>query len=425
MKFKLKIFINFAVIFSIYTGFQGARYFLQNRLQELGFALLILVFLYASTLAAFSQKNKDIGWNKWFFTIFIFIAYVMVFPAYLFSKHTGAPIAPSVMASREFMGIILGPCLYYLYRCGYTMKELEKLVAYGLGAIIITYIICNFTISKEAWFFSSDGFKRGVVAFDFRGYRLMAPYVALQIAVPYFGYKAYAEKEGRLFNLFFLSLYIWSFFLYQSRSLNAAVVVGIIFFFVFLKSKKNGPLFLMALPLLFWALVAIGYNFIHLLMEQAALGADVRLHAIRQAIEQIQLHPFFGMGMMSTTTLTDGAFLNNKYFFAVDIGLIGIAYRYGLVGALIYLIFVIYAFIALINTHFRFTKLKIKTNPLIFALLTVMVGQIFKYTLSVDFILVQGNTLAGIIIAFNAIIRADLKKLENKQRANQFLTSVQ
>lgn len=416
MNIKVKSLINFAVIFAIFTGFQGIRYFFQNRLQELGFLFLLMVFLYTATLAAVSQKNKDISWNLWFFSMFVFLAYVMVFPAYLFSLHTGAPIAPSMMASREFMGMFLAPCLYFMYRCGYTMKELERLVVVALCITVITYIISNFLIPKDVWFFSDDGFKRSVVAYDFRGYRLMAPYVALQLAVPYFGYKALTENDGRYTSIFFLLLYIWSFLLYQSRSLNAAVIVSIVFFFIFLRNKRHGPILLFALPLLLVGLVAAGVNFINLLQDQAANGQDVRLTAILQAIQQIQAYPFFGMGMHSTTTITDGAWLSNKYFFAVDIGIVGIAYRYGLVGAMVYLLFVLYLFVSLINTHFRFTKLGLRTNPLVFALLAVMFGQIFKYYLSVDFILVQGNTLAALILAFNAIIREDLNNIEAEQR---------
>ena len=80
MKLKVSALIGLSFFIIFYTGFQGGRYFLANRIQELGLLLSLGLFVYSALLSALQVRARDLRWNWWFFATLAFIAYTF-FPA--------------------------------------------------------------------------------------------------------------------------------------------------------------------------------------------------------------------------------------------------------------------------------------------------------------------------------------------------------
>ena len=65
MRITLKTAISVAIFIALYTGFQGGRYFLANRVQELGILCAMVLFMYGAVMTAFTVKSPDFRWSWW------------------------------------------------------------------------------------------------------------------------------------------------------------------------------------------------------------------------------------------------------------------------------------------------------------------------------------------------------------------------
>jgi hypothetical protein len=158
--------------------------------------------------------------------------------------------------------------------------------------------------------------------------------------------------------------------------------------------------------------------FEHLSIENAA-GKDVRFDSYKKALQIIERYPLLGMGMMSAVTITDSKLIW-KYFFADDIGIVGVAYRYGIVGALIYLTFATKLIVNQISLHWRYTALQRRNSSLQIALLCAMINTMMNIVLNVDFIIPDGVIFASLIISLNAIHKREIAAYQPGSIANKY-----
>lgn len=408
MNTKAKNIIAFMLFVILFSGLRGARYFFDNRLQEVGLLFLVIIYIYGAYSTAIRVPNKSFNWNFWAISPLVFIACTVFLPAFLFSKYNNVPMMPSIMASRELLFIFVLPSLIFLYRLGYPFEYFEKIIIFTLIFITVMYLILSKTMPLETWYFSADRYKSSLVATDsWRGFRLHAPVTALQIGFLLFIFKViYTEKNRSLWILLFV-LSVWALFTYNSRSLLAALPLSVLFYFIFFRNNYHYPLFLVCTPLLILLLIYIGNEFFDLILQQNRDGSDTRLPMYRIAFNSIEDKPLFGMGMSSFFSLTDEQIFKIP-FFAVDIGIVGIAYRYGLVGAFLYIFSVLFLFIYSVKTKYLYNKLNIVNNVFIPVFICRLFGDIFKYILSVDYVFGHGLVLASLIIFFNLTLRERL-----------------
>jgi hypothetical protein len=249
------------------------------------------------------------------------------------------------------------------------------------------------------------------VTFDYRGYRLKIPFKVMVISATLFLHKLGTDKANRGTWLMFSAFVVLSLNLYTSRSLNAGIVISAVAFFFLLKNKRRAPLFMMLLPII---ILGQAYGIIsffdHLAIENAA-GKDVRYDSYKKAVGIIEKYPLLGMGMASAATITDSKLIW-KYFFADDIGIVGVAYRYGVIGALLYLTFAFKLISNQISLHWKYTALNMRNSSLQIALLCTMINAVLNMILNLDFINPDGVMFASLVIALNAIHKRHLSSLK-------------
>lgn len=391
---------------ALFGGLQSGKYYFYNRMQELSMGVTVLLFFYSAYFAA-QVKNSSVSWSFWFFGPLFGIALITTVPAYLFSSHNGVAMLPSVLANRAIFNFLISPSIVFLYVSGASATEIEDTVISVLKWSIVVYLCAYFTLPLPAYFVSDDPWQAGLVTFDYRGYRLKIPFKVMVISATLFMHKLGVDKENRGTWLIFSGFVILSLNLYTSRSLNAGIVISWLFFFFLLRNKRRAPIFMMLLPIIIMgqAYGIVGF-FEHLAIENAA-GNDVRYDSYKKAVGIISKYPLFGMGMASAATITD-AKLIWKYFFADDIGIVGVAYRYGIVGASIYLTFAIKLISNQISLHWKYTALNMQNSSLQIALLCTMINAVLNMILNLDFINPDGVMFASLVIAMNAIHKRNI-----------------
>ncbi len=418
--FRLKIrhIIFFALVVIVFTSFQGARYILNNRLQELGIFLAFVLFFYSSTLAALNCNSQNLNWSKWVLFTLGFVTFLMVVPAYLWSQHTGATMLPSVLAGRQLMILFLAPTIYFLYRIGFTVEELENAFYTGLILVVISYIIFRYTVPIQEWWVSSNRHLKALVVWDaWRGYRLVMPDDAMFLAVIIAPLQIFNSRNGAFLKLIWIIAFLCAMhaiILMQGRSMIAMIILGTLGYHVFFAYKYRLSLFVLIIPG-FIFLFGLGVDVYFKEMEELyRQGEGVRFHSYTSAFEYIKKYPLLGVGMDSKTTVSEQMFMY-QLFDASDIGIVGVTFRYGLIGGLVYILCVLTMCVRSVSTHWNYRESFGYFNPLLIALIIKTTSDFLNILLSFKYLFIPGLLIASIVISFTAIYRQEIanRSLEN------------
>lgn len=404
--------IAIAIFITLYTGFQGGRYFFANRTQELGLLSALTLFAIGAVLTALNIKDKDLRWSWWVFTTLLFLAYTFVLPGFLFSQNANVAMLPSILAAREFLVVLLCPALYFLYRAGYEVERIENVVLVSLVLLMLSYMFHYFRMDLEAAFFSSDHTIASLVTFDpWRGYRLKTPsfgFYLITVIAPMMIFRSRTPAKKLMWIIMTaLLVYIWS--LNLQRSMMASIVLSVLFYHFCFARKARLGLFFTALPVMIITVyIGIGIAFEHLSTLDPETDG-VRFKSYMIAWESIKQHPFLGFGQQSHSTLTEQDIFWYK-FYSSDIGLIGTTFKYGIIGAAMYLLFSIYLISRMISTNWLYLAQYGDVNVIIFALMVVYIAFTINIMLTPVFTYIPGLTAGALGIALTSIWRHKIDK---------------
>lgn len=387
----------------VYAAFKGGYYFLANRLQEIGILLSLILFIGTSGLVAFNVKERDLNWSFWFFSTFLFFIYSCVLPAYLFSVQVGVPMFPSFAASREFMIVFIGPALYFLGRLGFDVDDLVKIIMITIGLIVLSYVFHYFRIDLAAANTSSDPAIKGMIANDGRGYRLKPPSVALFLGTILSAYLAfsYINKREKAFWRFTFGMAIFSWIILQARAPTVMLILGTaIYHFSLARKNRLGMLFL---GLAF--LIPVYPILIDQYFEMSSkIDGGVRYNSYLIAFDVIKQYPWFGLGQASNFSKSEGA-LFGKLFYSSDLGLVGVAFKFGIIGAISYVFFIVYALVRSIRTNWLIIRHTGKGNIFLIASIIKFSTDLLNSVLSYHYVQVHGVAHLSMIIALTALYR--------------------
>lgn len=412
MPIAARSIIYFSLVAATFLTFQGALYVLNNRLQELGLLIVLLLFFYASLLAALNSKSPNLNWSGWLFGTFGVVGYFMFVPAYLYSQHTGAPMIPSALAAREVMVLFLCPAIYFLYRIGYPVKEIERAILLTVVLLVVMYMIFRFTLPLAQYEASSNRHVAALVVFDpIRGYRLVWPEMGITLAAivgPIKIFTAKTTRERLLWVLVFL-LTIWAMILYQGRSFTAGLILSVISFNVMFARKKRVLLLFFLAPLVISFYFGAILTLFNTIEEEYKNGEGIRFHSYSVAFRVIGDYPMLGFGMDSKTTIPEEEVFGST-FHSSDIGFIGITYRYGILGGAFYFFSVVWLNIRLIKANWWYFDIHKKNNPLLIALSVRCILDFLNIVLSTTYMYMEGLTIACLGIALSAIYKQEHEK---------------
>jgi hypothetical protein len=399
VRISIQSIIGFLLILIFFAGYQGGKYFLNNRFQELGLALTFALFFYGAIYTALTDRG--IRWNWWFWSAPVLVGYIMLSSSLAFALNAGTGIMPSLFAAREFLIIFFAPTLYFLYRLGLPLARLEKLFVISLVIIIVNYIVSYHRVDLEAAYFST-GYMSYLVTYDeWRGYRLKPPTFALIILTCYALIRLVQrsralEKLGMLIVLGMVG-YVWS--LIMARSQMATVVLSMMIYPLFLSRANRMNLVILVLPVGLMLLIGLSGFLVDSFMH--AEGAEVRAKSYIQAWKTTMELPIFGYGQSSGYSKTYQDIFGPK-FFPTDLGIIGTAFKWGFVVVALYLFFDFYVLLRLLKVNWAYRKHYGMHNPVIWSVLMMMTALSLNLILNPGLAYMQGLTTASFAIALTA-----------------------
>ena len=396
--------VDCAYIIIFFAGFQGGKYFLNNRFQELAFAATLALFIYGATKLAVNQS--EIKWKWWFWSAPLVVAYPMLVASVSFALHADANVFFSFFAAREFLIAFLAPSIYFMYKLGYPIQRLEKVFIGSLIVLIVNYLFHYFRLDlREA--FLGGGYMSYQVTYDeWRGFRLKPPTFALFILTVYcliylVQRNEWLKKSG-IFLVFCLIGYIW-FILFQ-RSQMAGLVLSILLYPLLFSRPNRINILLFGMPIIMFLIILISEAFVEAFAEED----KIRAKSFGIAINMFLKYPLFGFGQASNAGVTYQSLFGYR-FFPSDLGLIGVFFRFGVVGGLTYLFFVFYIFIRIVKANWYYRHIYKRHNPVILSLLIWVISININIILIPSIGYIQGITTAAIIVGLTACFRDEFK----------------
>ena len=385
------------VFIALFAGCQGGRYYMANRLQELGIASALALFALGLWQGLFRLPREE--WMRWVRRPLLLIFGIMLVSSVVFTLNYEGNVLYSFFSAREFMLAFAGPGIYLLCRCGFPLATVERVVWVTLVALMVNYLFFYFTMDLRAAFFSPDHTVSNLVTYDeWRGFRLKPPLFAIMTGL--LGALMLLMQSRRAATLLAavlvvgLAAYIWSIVMF--RSTLATMILSMLLYPLFLAHRNRLHLMVVLIPL---AMVLVP------VLAQIALthflqadGGNIRAKAFMLAFEHIPRHFLLGAG-------EDSAYGQSYqdivafYFFPSDLGLVGTFYKYGLVGTCLYLFMHGKIWRALWRANLAHTGRLGHHNALLWGLLIFFTAQTFNLALNPGLAYAQGITLGSFAMA--------------------------
>ena len=390
-----------AVFMAVFAGFQGGRYYLANRLQELGIACALLLFAVGVWRGLFRLNYQE--WRAWTLRPVTLIGGIMLVSGVVFTLNYEGKVINSIFSAREFLLAFCGPGIYLLCRTGLPLAKIERVLWLAFFALILNYLFFYFTLDLRQAFFSSDHTVSNLVTYDaWRGFRLKPPLFAIMVALLasvalLFQNRGALRKWGALL-LIGLSAYIWSIVLF--RSTLATMLLAVILYPVFFSHRNRLKLALLVTPLVILAVPMATSILVDNFMN--ADGGGIRAKAYVKGIEFFYQHPILGAG-------EDSAYGDSyqdivaPYFYPSDIGLVGIAFKYGVVGVLLYVFIHFKILLRLWKANLCCKSTDNRVNPILWGLLMFMTAQTFNLVLNPGLAYAQGITAGSMAFALASL----------------------
>lgn len=410
MRISARKLIFFSLIVIFYTALGGAQYFLGNRLQELGILFSLVIFIYGALVASLNCRENDLAWNRWIFGSVIFLCFTFILPGYLWGNYNHVSILPSIASSREFLISILAAGIYFICRSGFDIKDIEKAFYTALGIICVSYLIFRYTFDLRSMLNNPDPHVNSLVADGHRGLRLRPPTKALICLLIVSPINILNSRETRK-KLLWLTLMLaaaWAIWIQQGRSMMAGILFGIVCYNLFWSRRHRLNLFVFAFPVM----VVLFISFNAFMLQKLSTSTDgdaVRWDSIQTAIGVIKNYPLLGIGKSSGATVTDTDLFGDK-FYPSDIGLFGVAYKFGLLGLFIYVTFLLFLIYKTININLIHRKFYHVSNPLLVAALINFVNDVVFCLFTAHLTFIGGLTLAALVLGTSASHISKLKR---------------
>ncbi len=405
LSLRLEPLLYAAITLAVFAGFQGGRYYLANRLQELGIACALLLFAVGAWRALFRLERDE--WLRWTLGPMLLIGGIMGISAFVFTMNYEGRFLYSVFSAREFLLAFMGPGIYLLCCCGMQRDSVERCLWTALLALMVNYLFFYFTMDLRAAFFSSDHTVSNLVTYDaWRGFRLKPPLFAIMLAL--LGSLALLHNargvQTRLGALIAIGLGSWIWSIVMFRSTLATMLLSMCLYPLLLSERNRVRVMIALLPIALLVLPVLAAQAVdHFL---GADGGSIRAKAFAQAVAHMPRHPLFGAG-------EDSAYGDSyqdivaKYFFPSDLGLVGVTYKYGVIGVLLYLFMHVKIWRRLWFANILERETRGRGNPLLWGFLIFMTAQTFNLALNPGLAYAQGITAGSLALALASLSLRD------------------
>ena len=375
MRFRRPLLAQVLLFVGLLGAFGFERYRYALHFQEIAGVCVLMLFVW---LALSTKVKRGKSWI--IYVPALLIAVLVFLYAYVFYMRTGASLMPSILAQRERVFFLLAPVVYMLHIRGWRLADFERIFVFAALLAVADFAAAYVTVDAKSWYNSSDFYKRSMVTFDeWRGYRLKGPkFIAVLVAL-YFGRKA---LQARTLSSFVLAIVVTAvpvvlLILTFSRSTVLAALLALTIYGLFLWRAGNLSPSLIVLatlvPIVIFVLPTLASAFAITFAQDWSY--TVRVEEVEKAWDTFLEYPLLGLGEASEHSVSFRDIFGTK-FSPTDIGLLGVALQYGIVGLLLYLFFGLWIFVSFLKLLMKYRG---QIEPRQSAFLWILLTMCFAY----------------------------------------------
>jgi hypothetical protein len=323
--------LNFGALLAPFGGY---NYDASGLIQPLSFACLLA--LYVSLLIRSPARAGDSLRTIGIPLLGIFgCAYIW---SLIFAVNFDTDILPSLLSCRWWIYYLEAPIILMMYRGGCDTNTILRPIVISGCCVFLYWAYCYHTWDLEKIASDVNPEVRRLSRADagLRGYRLIYPQYLFVFLLFYLGF-SFRDKTAGLWKkvIFLFLLFEWS--LVYSRLATIIMAISIIFYLAVVRRRTSSPTRL----LFFIAALAVAaalITYIPVIMDfaQNDYSGIARLRTMDILIGNLGDHLVLGGGQASFQGLSYQS-IYGAFFFPEDLGVMGILFRYGLIGTAIYL----------------------------------------------------------------------------------------
>ena len=316
----------------------------------------------------------DSRWVKRVFLPAFGLLFLMVLYAYVFTLRTDAPLLPSILSQRDYAYLLLGPIVYLLYLRGWKLRDFQQTFLAAVFLTVAGLAAYDVALSSRSLLLSGSFFtlNLGEVSDQSSIYRLVNT-SALFLAV-YLGGRLLQIKDAAWWGAALAAMALSAAILAISlpRGLLASIGAALLVYALFLSRPDRAKLALITLPLYATVIALTLPYFSNAFVD--TFGQDrtyvARVEEAQKARESFLEYPLLGFGSDSVQSISFQDLFG--HFYPSDIGLLGVAFQYGLVGVALYLLFGVWLCLDLLRLLWSHTdRLEGKQRTFLWALFVI------------------------------------------------------
>ena len=320
---------------------------------EAGIACVVVLYAWL----AFSI-NVDSRWVIYVFLPAFGLMFFILFYAFIYSIRVDTPLLPSVFAQRYYVFFLFAPVTYMLLRCGWNLMDFQRVFVLAVLFALMSRVIADLTLSptllssaRQFLVFKQD------TAYE-QSYWLRRADASAVFSILYFG-RALLKANNLVsfgFSLVVTLLATTLLIVNAPRSLVASTVIVIALYGVFLSRRGRAGLLVVLLPLCILIIALLVPQLRNTVAKVLGddLSYEVRVESARIAWEYFLRYPLFGFGQESNASVSY-QHLFGEHFYPSDVGLLGVAFQWGLLGLLLYVSFSVWLVVNLLKLLWVYT----------------------------------------------------------------------
>ena len=239
------------------------------------------------------------------------------------------------------------------------------------------------------------------------GLQITVAVFSFTVLVPMLIFNSHSAGSKFIWSLLLLfTLYVWSLIL--ARSAAATILLATLCYHIFLARRTRVGLFLTTLPILIGVIYFSATYALQVLSTLDPSSDGHRYKTIKYAWEYFSRYPLLGFGQQSEFSIPYTQIIHPK-FYPSDVGLVGIIFKFGIVGLTLYLFFTFYSIYSLAKANWEYRKAFGRSNILLVTLIIMFLQFSIQMAISPKLDQVSGISLTAVGLALSFVWRHHLK----------------
>ena len=331
MRFRRPLPAYFLLFVSLLGAFGFLDQYPALHFREIAITCVLVTFFWLALSTAMNSR-----WILYVFLPFIGLTSFVMLYAYVFTVRVNAPLLPSVLAERYYVFFLLGPIVYMLHLRGWMLADFQRVFLASMVLTVTSYAAYDIVAPGGSQLFSGQFF---MVQLAQENNLLQRLGVSALFLILYLGRRLPRTTDVILLSVDSAIVGLCALVLAVTvpRGLLAGAVAALVCY-ALLSRPARAKLSVIVLPLYVAAAVLLLPVFEYAF--NAAFGEDssylARTGEISIAWQTLQKYPLLGFG---TDSVQSVSYLNTLgYIYPQDIGLLGVAFQFGLLGLTLYLV---------------------------------------------------------------------------------------